>query len=187
MVPAEDGKKGQVAEDCGRMMVDLIERDLRPSKVITRDSLENAIACVAASGGSTNGVLHLLAVAHEAGVPLTIDDFDEIAWKTPLLADLKPGGRFVATDLYRAGGVRLLAKRLLDAGLLHTEAITVTGRTIAEEAAEAEEAEGQEVVRPLDKALKPNGGFAILRGNLAPDGCVVKLSGHGRLEHRGPP
>jgi dihydroxy-acid dehydratase len=186
MVPAEDGKKGQVAEDCGRMIVGLIEQDLRASKVITRESLENAIACVAATGGSTNGVLHLLAVAHEAGVPLTIDDFDEIAWKTPLLADLKPGGRFVATDLYRAGGVRLVAKRLLDAGLLHEDALTVTGRTIGEEAAGAEEAAGQEVVRPLSDPLKPNGGFAILRGNLAPEGCVVKLSGHGRREHRGP-
>ena len=186
MVPAEDGKKGQVAEDCGRMIVGLIESDLRPSKVITREGLENAIACVAATGGSTNGVLHLLAVAHEAGVPLTIDDFDEIAWRTPLLADLKPGGRFVATDLYRAGGVRLVAKRLFDAGLLHEEALTVTGRTIGEEAAEAEETDGQEVVRPLSDPLKPNGGFAILRGNLAPEGCVVKLSGHGRREHRGP-
>ncbi|MEX2196985.1 MAG: dihydroxy-acid dehydratase [Thermoleophilaceae bacterium] len=186
MVPAQDGRKGQVAEDCGRMIMDLIENDLRTSRIITRESLENAIACVAATGGSTNGVLHLLAVAHEAGVPLTIDDFDEIAWKTPLLADLKPGGRFVATDLYRAGGVRLVAKRLLDAGLLNDEAITVTGRTIGEEARDAEEAEGQEVVRPLGNPLKPNGGFAILRGNLSPGGCVVKLSGHGRMEHRGP-
>jgi dihydroxy-acid dehydratase len=186
MVPAQDGMKGQVAEDCGRSIIGLIEQDLRPSKVITRESLENAIACVAATGGSTNGVLHLLAVAHEAGVPLTIDDFDAIAWKTPLLADLKPGGRFVATDLYRAGGVRLVAKRLQEAGLLHEDAITVTGRTIGEEAAAAEEAEGQEVIRPLSDPLKPNGGFAILRGNLAPGGCVVKLSGHGRLEHRGP-
>jgi dihydroxy-acid dehydratase len=186
MVPAEDGKKGQVAEDCGRMIVDLLEQDLRPSKVITRESLENAIACVASTGGSTNGVLHLLAVANEAAVPLTIDDFDRIAARTPLLADLKPAGRFVATDLYRAGGVRLVAKRLLDAGLLHESALTVTGRTIGEEAADAEEAPGQEVVRSLEEPLKPSGGFAILRGNLAPEGCVVKLAGHGRLEHRGP-
>jgi len=186
MVPAEDGKKGQVAEDCGRLLLDLIEEDLRPSKVITRDSLENAISCVAATGGSTNAVLHLLAVAREAGVELTIDDFDRICRGTPLLADLKPGGRFVATDLYRAGGVRLVAKRLSDAGLLHEDALTVTGRTIGEEAAGAEEAEGQEVIRPLENPLKDHGGLAILRGNLAPEGCVVKLSGHGRLEHTGP-
>jgi dihydroxy-acid dehydratase len=186
MVPAEDGKKGQVAYDCGRMVVELLDRDLRPSRVITRESIENAIACVAATGGSTNGVLHLLAIAHEAGVELSIDDFDAIAARTPLLADLKPGGRFVATDLYRAGGVPLVAKRLHDAGLLHAGAITVTGRTIGEEAAGVEEAPGQEVVRPLDDPIKPNGGFAILRGNLAPEGCVVKLAGHGRVEHRGP-
>ena len=186
MVPAEDGLKGQVAEDCGRLLMDVLERDLRPSALITRESLENAIACVAASGGSTNAVLHLLALASEADVPLAIDDFDRVMSKTPLLADLKPGGRFVATDLYRAGGVRLLAKRLLDAGLLNADAPTVTGRSIGVEAAEAAETEGQQVVRPLDDPIKPTGGLAILRGNLAPDGCVVKLSGHGRTEHRGP-
>ena len=186
MVPAEDGKKGQVAEDCGRLAVELIRRDIRPSDVITRQSLENAIACAAMTGGSTNVVLHLLAVAREAGVELTIDDFDAIAWKTPLLGDLQPGGRFVATDLYHAGGVPLVAKRLLDAGLLHEGAITVTGQTIGDVARAAEETPGQQVIRPLDDPLKPHGGFAILRGNLAPDGCVVKLAGHGRLEHRGP-
>jgi dihydroxy-acid dehydratase len=186
MVPAEDGRKGQVAEDCGQLLLRLVEEDLRPSRIITREGLENAIACVAATGGSTNAVLHLLAVAGEAGVELSIDDFDRISRQTPLLADLKPAGRFVATDLYRAGGVRLIAKRLSDAGLLRRDAITVTGRTIGEEADEAEEAPGQEVVRPLDDPLKETGGLAILRGNLAPDGCVVKLSGHGRLEHRGP-
>jgi dihydroxy-acid dehydratase len=186
MVPAEDGKKGQVAEDCGRLAVELIKRDIRPSDVITRQSLENAIACAAMTGGSTNVVLHLLAVAREAGVELTIDDFDAIAWKTPLLGDLQPGGRFVATDLYHAGGVPLVAKRLLDAGLLHEGAITVTGQTIGDVARAAEETPGQQVIRPLDDPLKPHGGFAILRGNLAPDGCVVKLAGHGRLEHRGP-
>jgi dihydroxy-acid dehydratase len=186
MVPAEDGKKGQVAEDCGRLVVELLRQDLRPSRVITRPALENAIACVAATGGSTNAVLHLLAVAHEAGVDLSIDEFDRISAVTPLLADLKPSGRFVATDLYRAGGVRLVAKRLLDAGLLDEDAITVTGRSIGDEAREAEEADGQEVVRPLDDPVKETGGLAILRGNLAPEGCVVKLSGHGRLEHRGP-
>jgi dihydroxy-acid dehydratase len=186
MVPAEDGRKGAVAEECGRLAVAALERDLRPSAVITKRSLENAIAGAALSGGSTNVVLHLLAVAREAGVELTIDDFDRIAWRTPLLGDLKPGGRYVATDLYRAGGVPLVVRRLSEAGLLHEDAATVTGQTIGEVAQEAEEAEGQRVVHPLDEPLKPNGGFAILRGNLAPEGCVVKLSGHDRLEHRGP-
>ncbi|HEU0023703.1 MAG TPA: dihydroxy-acid dehydratase [Thermoleophilaceae bacterium] len=186
MVPAEDGKKGAVAAECGRLVLDVLERDLRPSQVITRDSLENAIASGAMTGGSTNLVLHLLAVAHEAGVPLELEDFDRIAWGTPLLADLKPSGRFVATDLYRAGGVPLVIRRLAEAGLLHADAITVTGRTVGEIASSAEEAEGQEVVRAVSDPIKPNGGFAILRGNLAPDGCVVKLSGHDRLEHRGP-
>ena len=186
MVPAEDGKKGQVAEDCGRLVMDLLERDLRPSAIITKDSLENAIHCVAASGGSTNAVLHLMALAREADVDLELDDFDRISFATPLLADLKPGGRFVATDLYRAGGVRLIAKRLLDAGLLHGDAPTVSGRTLGEEANDVKEAAGQEVIRPLDNPLKDTGGLAILRGNLAPEGCVLKLSGHGRLEHRGP-
>jgi dihydroxy-acid dehydratase len=186
MVPAEDGKKGQVAEDCGRLVMKLIEDDVRPSSIITRESIENAIACVAATGGSTNAVLHLLALAREADVPLVIDDFDRISSQTPLLADLKPGGRFVATDLYRAGGIRLVAKRLADAGLLKADAPTVTGRTIGQEAADAEEAPGQQVVRPLDDPIKPTGGLAILRGNLAPDGCVVKLSGLERMRQSGP-
>ena len=186
MVPAEDGRKGAVAEDCGRLALDLLERDLRPSTLITRASLENAIAGAAMSGGSTNVVLHLLAVAREAGVELTIDDFDRIAWSTPLLADLKPGGRYVATDLYHAGGVPLVVKRLREAHLLHTDAPTVTGHTIGEMADRARETEGQPVIHALDDPLKPNGGFAILRGNLAPEGCVVKLSGHDRHEHRGP-
>jgi len=186
MVPAEDGDKASVAEACGRLVVDVLERDLRPSQVITKESLENAIAAGAMSGGSTNLVLHLLAVAHEAGVPLELEDFDRIAWATPLLCDLKPSGRFVATDLYEAGGVPVVIRRLKQAGILHGESVTVTGQTIGEVADAAREADGQEVVRPLENALKPNGGFAILRGNLAPDGCVVKLSGHGRLEHSGP-
>jgi len=186
MVPAEDGDKASVAEACGRLVVDVLERDLRPSQVITKESLENAIAAGAMSGGSTNLVLHLLAVAHEAGVPLELEDFDRIAWATPLLCDLKPSGRFVATDLYEAGGVPVVIRRLKEAGILHGESVTVTGQTIGEVADAAREADGQEVVRPLENALKPNGGFAILRGNLAPDGCVVKLSGHGRLEHSGP-
>src|SRR3954447_13173104 len=186
MVPAEDGKKGDVAEDVGRLAMEVIEADRRPSAIVTNDALENAIAAAAMSGGSTNVVLHLLAVAREAGVPLSIDDFDRIAWETPLLADLKPGGRFVAVDLYRAGGVPLVIKRLKEAGHLHEDALTVTGQTIGEGADAAEEAEGQEVVRALDDPLKPNGGFAILRGNLAPEGCVVKLAGHERVEHSGP-
>jgi dihydroxy-acid dehydratase len=186
MVPAEEGKKGQVAEDVGRLIVDVLERDLRPSRIITTQSLENAIAAVAMTGGSTNAVLHLMAVANEAGVALEIDDFDRIAAKTPLLADLKPFGRYVAPDLWRAGGMPLVAKRLDEAGLLHRDALNVTGLTIGEEVDAAEEAEGQPVVRPLSNPLATSGGFAILRGNLAPDGCVVKLAGHGRREHRGP-
>jgi dihydroxy-acid dehydratase len=186
MVPAEDGKKGQVAEEVGRLALEVLAQDRRPGAIITKPALENAIAAAAMSGGSTNVVLHLLAVAREAGVPLTIDDFDRIAWATPLLADLKPGGRFVATDLYRAGGVPLIVQRLKQAGLLNEQAPTITGRTIGDVADAAEEADGQEVVLPLERPLKPNGGFAILRGNLAPDGCVVKLAGHDRTEHRGP-
>jgi dihydroxy-acid dehydratase len=185
MVPAEEGKKGQVAEDVGRLIVDVLERDLRPSRIITKRSLENAIAAVAMTGGSTNAVLHLMAVANEAGVPLKIDDFDRIAAKTPLLADLKPFGRYVAPDLWRAGGMPLVAKRLDEAGLLHRDALNVTGLTIGEEVDAAEETDGQPVVRPLSNPLATSGGFAILRGNLAPEGCVVKLAGHGRREHRG--
>ena len=186
MVPAEDGKKGQVAEDCGRLVVKVLEADLRPSAIITRESLENAIAAGAMSGGSTNLVLHLLAVAREAGVALALEDFDRIAWGTPLLCDLKPGGRYVATDLYRAGGVSLVIRRLDEAGLLQRDCVNVTGQKIGEVADSATETEGQDVVRPVNDPLKPNGGFAILRGNLAPEGCVVKLSGHGRSEHTGP-
>jgi dihydroxy-acid dehydratase len=164
----------------------VLERGQRPRDIITREGLENAIAAIATSGGSTNGVLHLLALAREAGVPLEIDDFDRIAARTPTTCDLKPGGRFVAKDLYEAGGIAVVAKRLLDAGMLHEDAQTVTGRTIGEHAREAVETPGQEVVRPLDDPVKQTGGLAILRGNLAPDGCVVKLSGHERVHHSGP-
>ncbi len=186
MVPAEDSDKPTVAERIGELAMRVLVDDLRPSRIITRDSIENAIATVCASGGSTNGVLHLLAVAREAGIDLDIDDFERISRRTPLLADLKPGGRFVATDLYRAGGVPLILKRLAEAGLLHTDALTVTGRTIGEEAEAAEEAPGQEVVRPLSDPLKPEGGLAILRGNLAPEGSVVKLAGTERRGQTGP-
>jgi dihydroxy-acid dehydratase len=186
MVPAEDGDKRTVAERIGELAMKVLEDDLRPSRIITRNSLENAIAMVCASGGSTNGVLHLIAVAREAGIDLDLDDFERISRHTPLLADLKPGGRFVATDLYRAGGVPLILKRLLEAGILHADELTVTGRTIGEEAEAAEEAPGQEVVRPLDDPLKPGGGLAILRGNLAPEGSVVKLAGTERKGQTGP-
>jgi dihydroxy-acid dehydratase len=186
MVPAMNGDKDDVSLDAGKLVMSVLERGIKPRDVITRGSLENAIAAIAATGGSTNGVLHLLAVAHEAGVDLELEDFDRISARTPLLADLKPGGRFVATDLYAAGGVPLVAKRLLDAGILNADERTVTGRTIGEEAAGAQEAPGQEVVRPLDNPLKPTGGLVILRGNLAPDGCVVKTAGHERLRHSGP-
>jgi dihydroxy-acid dehydratase len=186
MVPAEDATKQEVAERIGELAMQLLTEDLRPSRIITRQSLENSIACICASGGSTNGVLHLLAVAMEMGIELTLDDFERISRRTPLLADLKPGGRFVATDLYAAGGVPLILNRLDEAGLLHGDAITVTGETIGEIAASAQEAEGQEVMRPLSNPLKPEGGFAILRGNLAPEGSVVKLAGTERLQQQGP-
>jgi dihydroxy-acid dehydratase len=186
MVPAMDARKDEVAFEAGRLVMEMLEWNLRPSDVITRGSIENAIAAIAMTGGSTNGVLHLLAVAKEADVPLELEDFDRVSARTPLLADLKPGGRFVATDLYRAGGVALIANRLLEAGLLNEAEQTVSGRTIGEEAADAEEAPGQEVVRPLDEPLKETGGLVILRGNLAPEGCVVKMAGHERMNHRGP-
>ncbi|RMH36955.1 MAG: dihydroxy-acid dehydratase [Nitrospirae bacterium] len=185
-VPALDPLKETVSTQCGSLVMDLLRRDLRPQHIITRAALENAIAAVATTGGSTNAVLHLLAIAHEAGVPLRIDDFDTINQRVPLLADLKPGGRFVAADLYRAGGTRLVAKRLLDAGLLHGEQLTVSGHTLADEAAQASETPGQSVVRPLDNPLKPTGGLVILKGNVAPEGCVVKVAGHEKLYHRGP-
>jgi dihydroxy-acid dehydratase len=158
----------------------------RPSQIITRAALENAIASVAATGGSTNAVLHLVAIAREARVPLALDDFNRVNARVPVLADLKPGGRYVATDLHAAGGTRLLARRLIEAGALDGSALTVTGRTIGEEAASAVETPGQSVIRPSASPLKPTGGLAILRGNLAPDGCVVKLSGHNRTSFTGP-
>ena len=186
LMPAQEPTKPQIARAAGALVVDVLRRGLRPSALITRHGIENAIAAIAASGGSTNGVLHLLALAREAGVELEIDDFDTISERTPLLCDLKPGGRFVAVDLYRAGGVALLAQRLAEAGLLHEAAPTVTGATIGEIAATAQETPDQQVIRPLSNPIKPTGGLAILRGNLAPEGAVMKLAGHERRHHRGP-
>jgi dihydroxy-acid dehydratase len=186
MVPAEDGRKLQVAVEVGELVMDVLSRGQLPSEIITKQALENAIAAVAMSGGSTNGVLHLLAVAKELGVPLQIDEFDQISERTPLLCDLQPGGQYVATDLYEAGGVPLVLKRMQEVGVLHSGAQTVTGRTIGEHAEQAQETDGQKVVRPLTDPLKSTGGFAILRGNIAPDGCVVKLAGHERRVHSGP-
>lgn len=185
-VPALDPKKKAVATQCGHLIMDLLKRDLRPARVITRDALDNAIAAVACTGGSTNAVLHLLAVAHEMGVALTMDDFDVINQRIPLIADLKPGGRYVAADLYQAGGTRLVAKRLLDAGMLKSECLTVTGRTLKEEADAASETTGQKVLYRVEEPIKPTGGLVILHGNLAPEGCVVKVAGQKKLTHTGP-
>ena len=185
-IPAEDPRKGEAAETCGRLVMELVRNDLRPSAILTREAFENAIAAVAATGGSTNAVLHYLALAREANVPLTIDDFDQISARTPLLADLKPGGRFMAPDLHMAGGIRLVAQRLLAGGKIHGAALTVTGRTLAQELASAQETPGQQVVRPLANPIKASGGLVILKGSLAPEGCVIKVAGHERLHHTGP-
>ena len=185
-VPAVDPRKDEVAVEIGKLAVDLVRRQLRPSQIVTRQAIENAIASVATTGGSTNSVLHFLAIAREFGIPLELEDFQHISNRTPLMVDLKPGGRFVAPDLHRAGGIGLVAKRLKEAGLLHSEVLTVTGKTIGEEAEAAVETPGQEVVRPVDNPLKKTGGLVILWGNLAPEGCVVKLAGHERATHQGP-
>jgi dihydroxy-acid dehydratase len=185
-VPATDASKAQAGRRAGELVLDLFRRDVTPSKIITKTAIENAIAGVAATGGSTNAVLHLLAIANEARIPLTIDDFDRISSRVPIIADLKPGGRFVATDLYAAGGTPLVAKRLVDANILRGDAITVTGRTLAEEAAAAKETPNQEVVRKINAPLKPTGGLVILKGNIAPQGCVIKVAGHNIQNFRGP-
>jgi len=185
-VPAMDAQKDQVAFDCGKVVLNLLQREIRPRDILTRAAFENAIAAVAATGGSTNAVLHLLAIAREAGVELQIDDFQTVSERTPLLADLKPSGRFVATDMHRAGGVRLLARRLLRGEHLHPKTLTVTGLSISAESERAIETPGQEVIAPLEKPLKKTGGLVILKGNIAPEGCVAKISGHERLQHRGP-
>jgi dihydroxy-acid dehydratase len=185
-VPAMDTKKDSVAYACGKVVLNLLEKGIHPRDILTRDAFENAIASVAASGGSTNAVLHLLAIAREAEVDLEIDDFQTVSERTPLLADLKPSGRFVAADMHRAGGIRLLAKRLLDGNHLHPSTQTVTGHSLGEEGNSAAEAPGQEVIASLDRPLKKTGGLVILKGNIAPEGCVAKISGHERLQHRGP-
>ena len=185
-VPALESQKDEVAHSSGQLIMELVRRAVCPRQIITRKALENGIASVAATGGSTNAVLHLLAIAREAGVDLTIDDFDTICNRTPLLADLKPGGRFVATDFYRAGGTRLLAQRLQQVGALHADQPTVTGRAIGEEASTASESVGQEVLRPASDPIKPTGGLIVLKGNLAPEGCVVKVAGYETKKHRGP-
>jgi len=185
-VPAMDPMKDDVSFSCGKVVMNLLQKEIRPRDILTREAFENAIASVAATGGSTNAVLHLLAVAREAGVELEIDDFQTVSARTPLLADLKPSGRFVASDMHRAGGIRLLARRLLNGKYLHPSAKTVTGQSIGSETESAVETPGQEVIVPLDRPLKATGGLVILKGNLAPEGCVAKISGHERLEQRGP-
>ncbi|MDQ5830577.1 MAG: dihydroxy-acid dehydratase, partial [Actinomycetota bacterium] len=184
--PANDARKDDVSAEAGRLVMDLLSLGLKPSDILTRESFENAIAAVAATGGSTNAVLHLLALAREANVPLGIDDFDRVSGRTPIIADLKPGGRYVAVDMDRAGGSKLLGKRMLEAGLLDGGSRTMTGRTIEEEVEDAQEAPGQDVIVPVEGALRDSGGLAILKGNLAPEGCVVKVAGYTRLEHTGP-
>jgi len=185
-IPALDSTKGDVAFDCGRMVMALVNAGITPRSIVTRDSFENAIAGVMATGGSTNAVLHLLAIAREFGVPLSLDDFDRISRRTPVLADMRPWGRFTAPELYEAGGIPLVAKRLSEAGLLHANAQTVTTRTLGEEVSKVVEPTGQEVIRPLSNPIKPQGGLAILYGNVAPGGCVIKLGGQKKNLHRGP-
>jgi dihydroxy-acid dehydratase len=185
-IPAEDPKKDEAAHRTGELVMDLVRADTRPSSILSRAALENGIASVAATGGSTNGVLHLLAIAHEFGIPIDIDDFGTIADRTPIVADMRPAGRFSASEMYDAGGVGLVMRELLKRDLLHGEETTVDGRTIAQIAAVAEETPGQQVVVPIERPIKPTGGLAILRGSLAPDGCVVKLAGHERRLHKGP-
>ena len=185
-IPAMDPKKDEVARGCGEIVMNLLRKGIFPKDILTQEAFENAIAAVAATGGSTNAILHLLAIAREAGVPLKIDDFQRVSERTPLLADLKPAGRFVAADMYHAGGIRLLTRRLIRGNHLHGKALTVTGLSLGAETESAIETPGQEVIRPLDKPIKPTGGLVILKGNLAPEGGVVKVSGHERATHRGP-
>lgn len=184
--PAVDSRKMAVGTEVGKLIMDVLQRGLLPKEILTREAFENAIAGVAASGGSTNSVLHLIALARETGIPLTIDDFDEISRRTPLFCDLMPGGKYSAFDLDLAGGTPVVAKRMVDAGLVHADAVTVTGKTFAEAAEVAKETPGQDVVHPVDKPIKDTGGLVILKGNIAPNGAVVKLFGYEREQHRGP-
>jgi dihydroxy-acid dehydratase len=184
--PANDARKDEVCVQAGELVMDLLNRGLTPQDILTREAFENAIAAGAATGGSTNLVLHLLALAREAGVPLDIDDFDRVSERTPIIADLKPGGRYTAVDLDRAGGTRFLGRRLVEAGVVDGSQLTPTGKTIAEEVEGAEEAPGQDVIVSVESPLKETGGLVILKGNLAPDGCVVKVAGYTRLRHEGP-
>ena len=185
-VPAVDPDKEDVAFRAGEMILDLIEQDIRPEHVVTRESLENAIACSTATAGSTNSILHTLAFAREAGIPFTIDDIEEISKRTPVIADMRPTGKYMAYDLYKAGGIRLLAQRMLEGGYLHGDTMLVSGETLAAAASKAQETPGQQVIRPLDQPIKPEGGLVILKGNLAPNGCAVKLKGDEPTTHRGP-
>jgi dihydroxy-acid dehydratase len=185
-VPAVDERKPHVSRRAGELVVGLVRDSVLPRSILTREAFENAIVSFASTGGSTNAVLHLLAIAHEAGVPLELEDFHRIATRSPIYADLKPGGRYVATQLYRAGGLALLSKRLIEAGLVHPDTRNVDGRTLAEIAAAAQETPGQQVIRPLGQPLKQTGGIEIMYGNLAPEGCVIKLAGHDRTRHAGP-
>jgi dihydroxy-acid dehydratase len=185
-IPATDPRKDEVAFESGKLVMDLLRRGLTPRKIVSRKSFENSIAGVMATGGSTNAVLHLLATARDFGVKLAIEDFDRISRKTPVLADLKPWGNYTAPEMYEAGGMAVVGKRLLEAGILHAGEKTVSGRTIGEEVKAAPEPAGQQVIKPLARALKSEGGIAILRGNLAPGGCVIKLSGQKKYAHRGP-
>jgi dihydroxy-acid dehydratase len=184
-IPAEDPNKDEAARASGELVMDLVRRDVRPTSIVTRAALENGIASIAATGGSTNGVLHLLAIAHEYGIALDIDDFGAVADRTPVVADMQPGGRYTATDIYEAGGIGLVMRELLKRDLIHADVRTVDGRTIGQIAAAVAETPGQDVVVRIEHPLKPTGGLAILRGSLAPDGCVVKLAGHERRQHRG--
>jgi dihydroxy-acid dehydratase len=185
-VPQVDPRKNAVAERCGELILKAVREEIRPRDIVTRAAIDNAIASVAATGGSTNAVLHLLAMAREAGVPLNIDDFQAVSERTPLLVDLKPAGRFVAVDVDKAGGIPVIAQRLLQGGFVDGSAKTVTGRTFAQEAADAKETPGQEVIRPLNNPIKKSGGLVILRGSLAPDGGVIKVTGIDRKQQRGP-
>jgi dihydroxy-acid dehydratase len=184
-VPAMSAEKHAASKEAGRLVMELARSGLKPSQIITRESLEDAISAVCASGGSTNAVLHLIAIAHELAIPLTVDDFDTISEKTPFICDLQPGGKYVARDYQDAGGSRVLAERLIERGLLHGNTPTVTGKTLREEAAAAQETKGQHIILPWSAPLKPTGGLVILKGNLAPEGCVVKVAGHERIHHTG--